>query len=86
MLPHGLKQRRIFGSWDYIVNKGGFGTDSSSNNMNYGMWMSSSEQIEGGFETSGGSNRYVTSPTQKYNNGQWHHGVVTFDGSKVRLT
>ena len=27
----------------------------------------------------------VTSPPKTYNNGQWHHGVVTFDGSIVRL-
>jgi hypothetical protein len=67
-----------------IANKGGHGTDSSGNNMNYGMWISSSEQLEGGFETSSGANQYATSPGS-FNDGQWHHGVVTFDGSIVRL-
>ena len=73
-----------FGYEASIVNKGGFGTDSSGNNMNYGIWMTSSENVQGGFETSSGSNRYATSPSS-FNNGQWHHGVVTFDGSIVRL-
>jgi predicted phosphodiesterase len=73
-----------FGSEASIVNKGGFGTDSSGNNMNYGIWMTSSEKVEGGFETSSGSNRYAISPSS-FNNGQWHHGVVTFDGSIVKL-
>ncbi len=69
-----------------IVNKGGLGTDSTGNNMNYGLWMTSSELVRGGFETSSGSDRYATSPSPKtYNDGQWHHGVVTFDGSIVRL-
>jgi predicted phosphodiesterase len=67
-----------------IANKGGHGSDSSGNNMNYGLWMKSSEQLEGGFESSSGSNRYVTSPNS-YDNGQWHHGVVTYDGSILRL-
>jgi hypothetical protein len=67
-----------------IANKGGHGSDSSGNNMNYGLWMTLTEQLEGGFESSSGSNRYVTSPNT-YNNGQWHHGVVTFDGSILRL-
>ena len=67
-----------------IVNKGGIGSDSSGNNMNYGLWMTSTEKVQAGFETSSGSDRMVTSPNS-YNNGQWHHGVVTFDGSILRL-
>ena len=67
-----------------IVNKGGIGSDSFGNNMNYGLWMTSSEGVQGGFETSSGSDSMVTSPNS-YNNGQWHHGVVTFDGSILRL-
>ena len=68
------------------MNKGGLGTDSTGNNMNYGLWMTSSELVRGGFETSSGSDRYATSPSPNtYNDGQWHHGVVTYDGSIVRL-
>lgn len=65
-----------------IVDKGGLGTDTSGNNMNYGLWMTSSEQLRGGFETSSGSDRYATSPNT-YNNGQWHHAVVTYDGTSI---
>jgi hypothetical protein len=79
-----FKTTSNFGDTSFMVNKGGQGTDSSGNNMNYGIWMTSSEKVQGGFETSSGSDRYVTSPGS-YNNGQWHHGVVTFDGSILRL-
>ena len=79
-----FKTTSSFGDEAYIVNKGGKGTDSSGNNMNYGIWMTSSEKVQGGFETSSGTDRMVTSPNS-YNNGQWHHGVVTFDGSILRL-
>jgi hypothetical protein len=65
-----------------IVDKGGLGTDTSGNNMNYGLWMTSSEKLRGGFETSSGSDRYATS-TNTYNNGQWHHAVVTYDGTSI---
>ena len=67
-----------------IVNKGGIGSDSSGNNMNYGIWMTSSEKLRGGFETSSGSDRFATS-LNTFNDGKWHHGVVTFDNSKVIL-
>ena len=79
-----FKTTSNFGDEAYIVNKGGHGTDSSGSNMNYGIWMSTSEKVQGGFETSSGSDRMVTSPNS-YNDGQWHHGVVTFDGSILRL-
>ncbi|MGZ5490504.1 MAG: LamG-like jellyroll fold domain-containing protein, partial [Nitrososphaeraceae archaeon] len=68
----------------FIANKGGSGTDSSGKNQNYGIWITSSGKLSGGYETSSGSNKYVTSP-KSYVDGQWQHGVVTFDGSIVRL-
>ena len=70
--------------YGFIANKGGSGTDSSGKNQNYGLWITSSGKLSGGYETSSGSNKYVTSD-KSYVDGQWHHGVVTFDGSKVRL-
>ena len=79
-----FKTTTNFGDEGYIANKGGHGTDSSGSNMNYGIWMSTSEKVQGGFETSSGTDRMVTSPNS-YNDGQWHHGVVTFDGSILRL-
>jgi hypothetical protein len=80
-----FKTSTNFGDDGLIVNKGGLGTDTSGNNMNYGIWMTSAEKLRVGFETSSGSDRFVTSPNT-YNNGQWHHGVVTYDGtSTVRL-
>jgi len=69
-----------------MVNKGGLGSESAGGNQNYGLWFISSERLQGGFETTGGSNRYITS-ANTYNDGQWHHGVVTFDNPNniVRL-
>ncbi|MFB5601048.1 MAG: LamG-like jellyroll fold domain-containing protein, partial [Nitrososphaeraceae archaeon] len=67
-----------------MVNKGGLGSESTGGNQNYGIWFLSNGRIQGGYETSGGSNRYVTT-SNTYNDDQWHHGVVTYDGSTVRL-
>jgi hypothetical protein len=79
-----FKTSSNFGSDAYIVNKGGVGSDSSGQNMNYGIWMNSAEQIKAGFETSSGADQFVTS-TNSYNNGQWHYAVLTNDGSTLRL-
>ena len=69
-----------------MVNKGGLGSESAGANQNYGLWFTSSDQLQGGFETTGGTNRYMTLPND-YIDGQWHHGVVTFDNTNniVRL-
>ncbi|HJY09637.1 MAG TPA: discoidin domain-containing protein, partial [Nitrososphaeraceae archaeon] len=56
-----FKTSSNFGSDAFIVNKGGAGSDSSGQNLNYGIWMTSSEQIKAGFETSSGADQYVTS-------------------------
>jgi hypothetical protein len=79
-----FKTSTNFGSDAVIVNKGGLGSDGVGQNMNYGIWITSTEKIKAGFETSSGTDRYVTS-ANKYNNGQWHYAVVTNDGSNVRL-
>ena len=63
----------------FIVNKPG-----PSNNMNYGIWMTDSEKVSGGFETSDGEAVYATSPLS-YNDGKWHYVAVTFDGSDLNL-
>jgi hypothetical protein len=79
-----FKTSTNFGANAMIVNKGGFGSDSSGQNLNYGIWMTSSETIKGGFETSTGADQFVSS-VNTYNDGQWHYAVVTNDGSSVRL-
>ena len=79
-----FKTSSTFPDDGFIVNKGGSGSDSSGQNQNYGLWFNSGEKATGGYETTGGSNKFVTSPTT-FNDNQWHHGVVTFDGSIVKL-
>ena len=67
-----------------IVNKGGFGSESAGQNMNWGIWMNSAQQVKGGFETSSGTDFFATSPAS-YNDNQWHYAVVTYGGSTVIL-
>jgi hypothetical protein len=74
-----FKTSTDYNSNAFIVNKAG-----SSDNMNYGVWMTNSESIRGGFETPSGSAFYATSPLS-YSDGKWHYVVVTFDGSAIGL-
>jgi hypothetical protein len=79
-----FKTSTNFGSDSMIVNKGGVGSDSSGQNLNYGVWMTSTEKIKAGFETSSGADHYVTS-LNSFNDNQWHYAVVTYGGSTVIL-
>ena len=79
-----FKTSSDFGTDVMIVNKGGFGSETAGQNINWGIWMNSAEKIKGGFESSTGTDYYVTSPNQ-YNDNQWHYTVVTYGGSTVIL-
>ena len=79
-----FKTSADFATDSMMLNKGGLGTDSAGQNMNYGIWMTSAEKIRAGFETSSGVDQYVTS-ANSYNDGRWHYVVVTSDGSTLRL-
>src|SRR5215217_2252453 len=68
----------------FIVTKGGVGSDSIGKNMNYGIWMIDSENIQTGFENSSGANHFVKSPSS-YSDGNWHYAVGTYNGSAVKL-
>src|SRR5918992_5106233 len=72
------------GSNAFIVTKGGVGSDSEGKNMNYGIWMLDSENIQIGFENSSGANYFVMS-SSNYSDGNWHYAVGTYDGSAVKL-
>lgn len=76
-----------FGLHAFIVNKGGIGSDSQGSNMNYGIWMTSSEGIQAGFEDSSGVPYFVESPGSRnlYDLYEWHYAVVTYDGLALRL-
>jgi Concanavalin A-like lectin/glucanases superfamily/Bacterial Ig domain len=63
----------------FIMNKAG-----ASDNMNYGIWMTNTEKVRGGFETPNGNAFFATSPLS-YSDGKWHYVVVTFDGSTITL-
>jgi hypothetical protein len=55
-----FKTSSDFASDAFIVNKGGTGSESAGQNMNYGIWMTSAEKIQAGFETSTGADQFVT--------------------------
>ncbi len=74
-----FKTSNDFSSDAFIVNRAG-----ASDNLNYGIWMTNTETIRGGFETPTGSAFYATSPLS-YSDGNWHYVVVTFDGSAIGL-
>src|SRR5918993_509757 len=67
-----------------IVNKGGMNDDAPGNNMNYGIWITPEEFLQGGFETETGTNIFVNSQ-QKFNDGNWHNAILSNDGSFLRL-
>ncbi len=73
-----------FSGEPYIVNKGGTGSESAGKNMNYGIWMTSGEKLRAGFETTSGTDVFVTS-SSSYKDDKWHYATVTFDGSALRL-
>ena len=51
VLPHGLRHQQTLVLMLSIVNKGGFGSETAGQNMNWGIWMNSAQQVKGGFET-----------------------------------
>jgi hypothetical protein len=79
-----FKTSTNFASDAIIVNKGGVGSESSGQNMNYGIWMTKSEKIVAGFESTTAADRFVTS-VKTYNDNQWHYVIVTYGGSNVIL-
>ncbi len=79
-----FKTSTNFASDAIIVNKGGVGSESSGQNMNYGIWMTKSEKIMAGFESTTAADRFVTS-VKTYNDNQWHYVIVTYGGSNVIL-
>ena len=67
-----------------IVNKGGMNDDAPGKNMNFGIWITPEEFLQGGFETERGTNIFVTSK-QKFNDGKWHNAILTNDGLFLKL-
>jgi hypothetical protein len=68
----------------YIVNKGGTGSDSVGQNLNYGLYLDSEGRVKAGFETQNSTDYIVISPSS-YNDGLWHYAVVTYDGYSLKL-
>jgi hypothetical protein len=71
-----------------IVNKGGFNGDGTGQDMNYGIWINGDGKVQGGFEALSVApslkDMFVTSE-RPYNDGRWHHALLTNDGTTLRL-
>ena len=76
-----FKTSHDFTSNAMIVNKGGLGAGAD---LNYGMYLDRGERLKGGFESTTGTNKFVTSPNS-YNDGNPHYAVATFDLSILKL-
>ena len=68
----------------WFVNKGGSGSDTAGQNLNYGLWMESTGTIRGGFEETAGTDHYATSPL-RYDDDIWHFALVYYNGATVNL-
>jgi hypothetical protein len=68
----------------FLVNKGGFGSEASGENMNYGFWITYLGHLQAGFEAKDSSNYFVTSK-KPINDNKWHYATVTYDGSLLKL-
>jgi hypothetical protein len=79
-----LKTSKDYTAPAYIVNKGGMGTDSQGKNLNYGIRLTATEHLQAGFETENGVDNLVSSPL-RYNDGQWHFVVCTYDDTTLKL-
>ena len=66
-----------------MFNKGGTGSASAGDNMNYGFYIRTDNKIDGGFEETTDV-KHLSTTTNVVNDGKWHHYVVTYDQVNVR--
>ena len=75
----------VYGGEGIMVMKGGWGSNKTGENLNYGIWISDANHIRGGFEETNGRDHLDNSFPVKYNDGVWHHVVITYDQLNLRL-
>jgi concanavalin A-like lectin/glucanase superfamily protein len=68
-----------------MITKGGWISNVQGRQLNYGIWISDANHLRGGFETTGGTDYILTTSGTKFNDGLWHHGVITYDKVKLKL-
>ena len=67
----------------YLITKGGTGSDYPGENMNYGIsFRNKDATIRGGFEDINGTN-YSVASSNPVNDTQWHYVTITFNGSDL---
>ena len=67
----------------YLITKGGTGSDFPGENMNYGInFRNKDATIRGGFEDINGTN-YTVASRNPVNDTQWHYVTITYNGSDL---
>ncbi|HEX5904507.1 MAG TPA: LamG domain-containing protein [Candidatus Nitrosocosmicus sp.] len=67
----------------YLITKGGTGSDFPGENMNYGIsFRKKDATIRGGFEDINGTN-YSVASRNPVNDTQWHYVTITYNGSDL---
>lgn len=79
-----FKTNTDFTTPGHIIDKGGYGSEITGKNLNFGVWIRTDETLKFGFETSTGIDEMITSPN-KYNDNLWHYVVGVFDDSTDSL-
>ena len=69
-----------------IVNKGGLGSDTGGENMNFGLWIGQTAgDLTGGFEEASGTDHFASYSKVDSSQSTWTHGAVTYDSTAVKL-
>jgi hypothetical protein len=79
-----FRTQTIFNNDAILINKGGLGSEEFGENLNYGIYFTDSQKLKGEFETSNGTNIYITTP-DTFNDGEWHYAIFTYNGSTLSL-
>jgi len=79
------KHDPVYGGEGIMVMKGGWGSNKTGENLNYGIWISDANHIRGGFEETNGRDHLDNTNPVKYNDGIWHHAVITYDQVNLKL-
>ncbi len=72
------------GKESFLINKGGIGKETPGNNLNFGIWLNENEHLTAGFESKNGKDFFVVSQN-KYTDNNWHHVLLTYNQSVLKL-
>jgi hypothetical protein len=75
----------VYGGEGIMIMKGGWASNTPGEQLSYGIWISDANHIRCGFEETDGTDHLVNTIPVKYNDGKWHHAVLTYDQVNLKL-